>query len=223
MTSRSIRWLTAVASAVCCAVLLQALATAPAAAVTLTRGELRNGLLKVQGIGAPGIRIIATSTTSAASGRADQTGRFKIEARDFTAPDCRIVVSDGNRTPSATLTLAGCAPSVVPVPPAPAPPTGSCLITPQDPATLSAGVDSVVFFATTGCDTTTGSGATPTPVQWSVVAGSIPIGMIGPSSQGTISGNIIGMPTTGGTYVFTLQVVDQVGATDQETFTVVVG
>jgi hypothetical protein len=112
---------------------------------------------------------------------------------------------------------------VVPVPPVPAPPTGSCLITPQGPATLTVGTDSVVYFATTGCDTTTGSGATPTPVQWSVVAGSIPTGMTGPNSQGTTNGNIIGTPTVPGSYVFTLQVVDQVGAQDQETFTVVVG
>jgi hypothetical protein len=80
----------------------------------------------------------------------------------------------------------------------------------------------VVFFTTTGCDTTTNSGSTPTPVQWQVVAGSIPTGMTGPQSQGTTAGNIIGTPSIAGTYRFTLQVRDQVGATDQENVSVTV-
>ena len=83
-----------------------------------------------------------------------------------------------------------------------------------------AGVATAFFFGTTGCNTTFNSGATPTPVRWSVAAGAIPTGMTGPNSQGQTSGNIIGTPSTRGTYHFTLQVSDQVGATDQETFTV---
>jgi hypothetical protein len=44
--------------------------------------------------------------------------------------------------------------------------------------------------------------------------------MTGPNSQGTTAGNIIGTPSMAGTYRFTLQVTDQIGATDQETFAV---
>ncbi len=47
--------------------------------------------------------------------------------------------------------------------------------------------------------------------------------MTGPNSQGTTGGNIIGIPSVAGTYRFTLQVSDQVGATDQENVTVTVG
>lgn len=90
------------------------------------------------------------------------------------------------------------------------------------PVTLPAGTNSVVNFGTTGCDTTTNSGATPTPVRWSVVAGSIPTGMSGPNFQGSTGGNIIGIPSVPGTYHFTLQVTDQIGATDQENVTVTV-
>ena len=54
------------------------------------------------------------------------------------------------------------------------------------------------------------------------MAGSIPTGMTGPNSQGTTAGNIIGTPSILGTYRFTLQVIDQIGATDQETLTVTV-
>jgi hypothetical protein len=94
------------------------------------------------------------------------------------------------------------------------------VITPQAAATLTAGTNSTVYFQSTGCDTTTNSGATPTPVQWKVVAGVIPTGMTGPNFQGTTAANIIGTPSIRGTYRFTLQVTDQVGATDQENFTV---
>jgi len=96
------------------------------------------------------------------------------------------------------------------------------VITPEDPVSLTLGVLSTVFFQTTGCNTTFNSGATPTPVQWAVVAGSIPTGMTGPTSQGTTAGNISGIPSVPGTYRFTLKVTDQVGATDEENFTVTV-
>jgi len=55
-----------------------------------------------------------------------------------------------------------------------------------------------------------------------VAAGVIPTVMTAPNSHGTTAGNIIGTPSIAGTYRFTLQVTDQVGATDQETFTVTV-
>jgi hypothetical protein len=189
-----------------------------AGAVTVNRIELRGGQLRVQGTGAPNIFVIVSSTTSSAGFRADPSGAFKIQSSGFTAPDCRVTVSD-RRTPTATVTLPGCTPSVEPVSQNPAPPSGSCVITPADPATLAVDEPGVFNFETTGCNTTFNSGATPTPVQWSVVAGSIPTGMTGPTSQGTTAGNISGTPTVPGTYSFTLQVTDQVGATDQATFT----
>lgn len=165
--------------------------------------------------------MIAESTTSSAGARADQNGQFKIQVTGFTAPDCKVTIRDG-QTPTVTVTLSGCTPTVTPVPAVPAPPTGSCVITPQATVTLTAGTSSTVYFQTTGCETTTNSGATPTPVQWKVVAGVIPTGMTGPNSQGTTAGNIIGTPSIRGTYTCTLQVTDQVGATDQENVTVTV-
>ena len=159
--------------------------------------------------------------TSSAGVRADINGQSNLQDTNFTAPDCQVTLTDG-RTPTATITLAGCTPSAVPVPPTPAPPTGSCLITPLPPITLTAGTSTALDFQTTGCNTTFNSGATPTPVQWTVVAGSIPTGMTGPNSQGTTGANIIGTPSVPGIYRFTLAVTDQIGATDQATFTVTV-
>jgi hypothetical protein len=212
----------AVAAIVSFGVIGQGVLADTAGAVTRTAGELKNGQLRLQGQSAPGVFVIASSTTSSAGSRADLNGLFKIQATNFTAPDCKVTVSDG-QTPTATVTLASCTPSAKPVPPSPAPPTGSCVITPQGPVALTTGTRSVVNFATTGCNTTFNSGATPTPVTWTVVAGSIPTGMTGPNSQGTTGGNIIGTPSVPGTYRFTLQVTDQVHATDQENFTVNVG
>jgi hypothetical protein len=199
-------------------VLGQALLADAAGAVTATKSQLTGGQLRLEGQAAAGKFVIAESTTSSAGARADQNGLFKIQATDFTAPDCKATIRDG-QTPTATVTLSGCTPSVTPVP---APPTGSCVITPQAPVTLTAGTSSTVYFQTTGCDTTTNSGATPTPVQWKVVAGVLPTGMTGPNFQGTTAGNIIGTPSIRGTYTFTLQVSDQIGATDQENLTVTV-
>jgi hypothetical protein len=208
------------AALTCAGIAGQAVMAETAGAVTVDKIELRDGQLRVQGTGAPNIFIIASSTTSSAGFRADPSGAFKIQGSGFTAPDCRVTVSD-RRTPTATVTLPGCTPSVEPVS-QPAPPSGSCVITPAAPATLTADAPSVVNFETTGCNTTFNSGATPTPVQWTVVAGSIPTGMTGPTSQGTTAGNIIGTPTVPGTYSFTLRVTDQVGATDEATFTATV-
>jgi hypothetical protein len=193
----------------------------PASAVTSTKAELRNGQLRLEGHSAPNVFVIASSTTSVAGVRAGLNGVYKLQASGFTAPDCKVTISDG-QTPTATVSLTGCTPSVIPVPPTPVPPTGNCVINTVPPATLAAGTSTAVFFQTTGCDTTTNSGATPTPVQWKVVAGVLPTGMTGPNSQGTTEGAINGTPSIPGTYRFTLQVSDQLGATDQENVTVTV-
>lgn len=191
-----------------------------ASAVTVAKGELKGGQLRLRGNdAAPGIFVIASSATSSAGIRSDGNGQFTIEANGFSAPDCKVTVSDSGRTPIATATLSGCTPSVIPVPATPAPPTGSCVITPPSgPSNLSPGVVPVVNFSTTGCNT----GPTATPVQWKVVAGLIPTGMSGPNFQGQTGANLIGTPTIPGSYTFTLQATDSTGATDQETFTVVV-
>lgn len=206
------------------AVVGQSALAGSAGAVTATKVSLQDGQLSVEGEGGtPGTTVAVESTTSAASARAGTDGRFKVQASGFTAPDCWLTVSNSNGgTPTDTVSIPNCTPSTTPVPANPAPPTGNCVINPVPPATLTSGSNSTVFFQTSGCDTTTGSGATPTPVQWHVVAGSIPVGMTGPRSQGTTAGNIIGTPSIPGTYQFTLEVSDQVGATDQENVTVTV-
>jgi hypothetical protein len=189
---------------------------AGAQALTVSRAQLSGGELRVEGSNAArGIFIIAESSTSTAGIRSDLNGGFKIQATGFRAPDCTIVVSD-RQTPSATVKLSGCTPdpaAVNPPPPPPAP-SGTCVIDPGAPATFTTGANSVYNFTTTGC--------IGGPLQWTVIAGRIPTGMSGPNFQGQTAGNIIGTPTTAGTYTFTAQVTDTTGFTDAETFTITV-
>jgi hypothetical protein len=199
---------------------------ANAQALSVARAELKGSQLRVEGANAaPGIVVTASSTTSSAGARSDQKGQFNIQASGFTAPDCKVVVTD-RRTLSATVTIANCTPSAAPVPATPAAPsgpTGTCVIAPPSgPVNLTVGANSVVYFTTTGCNTTFNTGATPSPLQWSVVAGSIPTGMSGPNFQGTDAANIIGTPAVAGTYTFTLKAIDSAGNTDQENFTITV-
>jgi Putative Ig domain len=187
---------------------------ASASALTVSKAQLKGGQLAVEGTNAaPGIFVTAESTTSAAGKRSDTSGTFKIAATGFTAPDCKVVVSD-RETPTATVTLSGCTPSIVPVPTTPPPPSGACVIDPGAPATFHAGDVSVYNFTTTGC--------IGGPLQWKVAAGAIPTGMSGPNFQGQTAGNLIGTPTLEGTYRFMLQATDGTGATDAEIFTITV-
>jgi hypothetical protein len=187
---------------------------AHASALTVSKAELKGGQLVLQGTNAaPGIFVTAESTASSAGSRSDTKGTFKIGASAFKAPDCNIVVSD-RQTPSATVKLSGCTPSITPVPTTPPPPSGSCVINPSAPGTFPAGTSAVYFFTTTGC--------VGGPLQWKVIAGAIPTGMSGPNFQGQTAGNIIGTPTLKGTYTFTLLATDATGATDSETFTITI-
>jgi hypothetical protein len=190
---------------------------AHAYALSVSTAALEDGELRVDGENAaPGVFVTVTSTTSSAGVRSDLSGAYHVEASGFRADDCTVVVSD-RQTFTATVPLSGCTPTPV-TPPATTPgPTGSCVITPGDPATFPAGDLATYFFHTTGCDTTGG------PVQWSFVAGRVPVGMTGPFFQGQDAGGVSGRPTTQGTYDFAVQVIDSTGATDTETFEITVG
>jgi hypothetical protein len=185
-------------------------------AATVSRAELRDGLLRLDGLNAaPGIFVTVASSSSLAGARSDGSGAFHVEKDNFRADDCQVVVSD-RRTPVAVVTLTGCTPTPATPPGTNPPPSGTCMITPEAPATYNAGDLSTYYFTTTGCDTSAA------PVRWSFLAGRIPVGMTGPFTQGQIAGAVIGRPTTAGTDSFTVQVTDSVGATDTETFTITV-
>lgn len=184
-------------------------------ALTVSRAELKAGQLRIDGANAaPGIFVMVTSTTSSAGIRSDASGAYHVQATNFRADDCKVVVSD-RQTLSQTVTLSGCTPTPV-TPPANQPPTGSCVITPGAPATYHAGDLSTFFMSTTGCNTSSG------PLQWAFVAGRVPVGMTGPFFQGQTAGAVSGRPTTEGTYDFTVRATDSVGATDTETFEITV-
>jgi hypothetical protein len=183
---------------------------ASASALTVTTAQLKGTALRVEGSNAASGFVTATSSTSLAGGRAF-SGKFKIEASGFSAPDCRVIVSDGVG-PIVTKTLSGCTPTPVTPPPVnPPPPTGNCLIDPPVAQTFNVGQVSTHFFTTTGC--------VGGPLQWSLFAGATPPGMGSPFFQGQTAGAISGTPTTEGVYTYTVKVLDGSGATDTETYT----
>jgi hypothetical protein len=189
---------------------------ANAYALTVSRAELTDGQLRLDGMNAaPGVFVTVESTTSAAGVRSDDSGAFHVEAADFRADDCTVVVSD-RRTLTDTVTLAGCTPTPVTPPATTPPPTGSCVITPGASVSVHAGDLSSYYLHTTGCDTATG------PVQWEFMAGRVPVGMTGPFTQGQDAGAVSGRAMTEGLYSFMVQVRDATGDTDTETFEITV-
>ena len=204
----------AVPAAIAGGLVTQTVLAGDAGAVTVTKVQLKGTQLRVEGrVATLGLSFVsAESTTSAAGGRADGNGVFKIQSDTFTAPDCHITVNDFG-SPAQTLVIPGCTPSVKPVT-NPAPPTGSCVITPQaTPTTLTVGTQSVFWFLASGCNPSS-------PLSYTVVGGAIPTGMTVGGFQTSSAGNIIGTPSIRGTYRFTIQVTDAAGATDQENFTI---
>jgi len=181
--------------------------------LSVSKAELRGSQLRLEGTTLPGSSFVSVeSTTSAVGARPDAGGTFRAASDTLTAPDCRVTVNDF-RNPVQTVTLTGCRTSLIP-PTTPAPPSGTCVLTPQStPTALTAGTRSVFWFFASGC-------APSSPLQYSGVAGAIPTGMSLGGFQSSPSGNVIGVPKILGRYVFTVQVTDAAGATDQESFTI---
>jgi hypothetical protein len=92
-------------------------------------------------------------------------------------------------------------------------PPSSCAIVPQAFPDGNVGTLNTWFFSTTGCRTSN------SPVRFSVVAGRIPPGTT-LFTQGVSSGGITGRPTTEGLFAFTIQVQDQTGTKDTESFSI---
>ncbi len=192
--------------------LLLVAAPAAVAAVGITRAELNGGQLRVEGRGAvAGAVVTVSSPESTASARADSAGSFRVEASSFRSSTCRVTVSDGPST--AETALSGCAPSATPTPTPTPTPASTCTIVPEAFADGNVGTLNTWFFSTTGCRTS------EKPVQFSIVSGQIPPGLT-LFTQGVASGGITGRPTTEGLFTFTIQVKDQTGARDSESFSI---
>lgn len=104
------------------------------AAVTITRAELSGGRLRVEGNGAAANATIVIDN-GVVSGNADGSGRFRIEANNFTSASCVVTVSDGATTAQAN--LAGCTPTAPPTPTPSLPPTPTPTAANSAPGLLS--------------------------------------------------------------------------------------
>lgn len=117
-----------VAAVVSALVVVAGVASPALAAVSISRAELNGGKLRVEGAGAAPNATV-TVNGGQASGTADGAGEFRIERDGFTAPaDCRVTVSDG--VSSATATLSGCTVTTEPSPTAPS--LSSLAVSPTD-------------------------------------------------------------------------------------------
>jgi hypothetical protein len=97
------------------------------AAVSVSRAELNNGQLRVEGTGAqPGSTVTVRSSASSAAATADSKGAFRVESSSFSAPDCRVTV--GDPVSSTSTTLSGCSTSTSPPATSPPPPTTSVAV-----------------------------------------------------------------------------------------------
>jgi hypothetical protein len=181
-------------------------ASAAQAAVSISRAELSGTQLRIEGQASANRTI---TVDSVAMGTSDGEGRFRIERSGFTAPaDCTVDVNDGSAT-VATARLSGCTVNSSPPPPT----SSTCTITPTTFPDGNVGTLNTWYFSTTGCRTS------EKPVQFSVVSGQIPPGLT-LFTQGVASGGITGRPTTEGLFAFTIQVKDQTGARDTESFSI---
>jgi len=181
-------------------------ASAAQAAVSISRAELSGTQLRIEGQASANRTI---TVDSVAMGTSDGEGRFRIERSGFTAPaDCTVDVNDGSAT-VATARLSGCTVNSSPPPPT----SSTCTIIPTTFPDGNVGTLNTWYFSTTGCRTS------EKPVQFSVLSGQIPPGLT-LFTQGVASGGITGRPTTEGLFAFTIQVKDQTGARDTESFSI---
>ncbi len=187
------------------------------AAVTITRADLKNGELLLEGQAAPNATI--TVNGGPVSGQADASGRFKIQAAPFSSPTCVVTLSDG--TTSTQSTLSGCTPSQPPPPPGPpapgplAPVNGASVVEPfslswsasSDPTGIVAYIWEVATSATfaavvdrnSTAGTTTGvSGLIPGTYFWHVKAesGAFTFSDFSATASFTVTGTAAGTPAT---------------------------
>jgi hypothetical protein len=183
-------------------VLVLLAAPAAHAAVSVSRAEVSDGKLRIEGTAAPNGTITVDGVAMTTSGNG---GWFRVDRSGFTPPaDCTVDVNDGS-VAAVTATLSGCSASP--------PPSSSCTIVPTTFPDGNVGTLNTWYFSTTGCQTS------EKPVQFNVISGQIPPGTQ-LFTQGVGSGGITGTPTTEGLFSFTIRAQDFTGASDTELFSI---
>jgi hypothetical protein len=182
------------------------------AAVTITRSELQSSQLRVEGAGAvPNATV--TVNPGAITGRSDASGAFKIESSPYSSSTCKVTVSDGSTSTSAS--LSGCTPSAT----APPPSTSAASLTPssltfasQDTGTTSA--PQQVAVTNTG---TSGlfinSAAVPNTLDFTVVGDGCSGLTLAAGTSCSVS--IVFSPTLAGTRTAQLTVTDNAANSPQ--------
>src|SRR4051812_24691229 len=106
-----------------------AMVASAAAAISITRPELNGSQLRVEGRGAlPNAKV--TVDPGGITSTSDSSGAFRNEAPSYSSSTCRVTVSDG--ATSATASFSGCTPSTT----SPPPPTSAPAVS-LSPASLT--------------------------------------------------------------------------------------
>src|SRR3954451_1747490 len=113
------RYLRVFSIAVLTTATLGVLGSSADAAVTISRSELNGGQLRVEGSGTLPSHTV-TITPGPVTGTSDSSGSFRIQQSPYSSPTCKVTVSDG--ATSVTASLSGCTPSGSTPPPPPPPP-----------------------------------------------------------------------------------------------------
>jgi hypothetical protein len=171
------------------------------AAIGLTRAELNGTQLRVEGNGALPNHTVTVSPGSVV-GSSDSTGAFKIEASAYSSPTCRVTVSDG--TTSVSASLSGCTPSTTSTASAPAVSLspGALTFASQDTGTRSA-PQSLTVTNTGSASLFINSAAVPNTLDFTVVGdgcsgltlapgGSCSVSIVlSPSQAGSLSASFV--------------------------------
>jgi hypothetical protein len=190
--------------------------------VSVTRAELKSGQLRVEGRGAAPNATITVRSDSVATGRADGSGAFRVEASGFVSTTCRATVGDGATSADVALdecTAATPTPSPTPTPtPTPEP-------TPEPDSTFTI-VDETLPDGNVGTSYTAFLFAAhpqgDEPVEYRIVSGRLPAGLSLVRSFGVASAAITGTPTTVGISTFTVEARDGAGQSARRTLSITI-
>jgi hypothetical protein len=177
------------------------------AAVTITRSELNGSQLRVEGGGAlPNARV--TVDPGAVTGTSDSSGAFRIESSSYSSSTCRVTVSDGST--SATASLSGCTPSTSSPPPS----TSAPAVT-LSPSSLTFAAQDTGTTSPPQLVTVTNSGTAPLFINSAAVPNTLDFTVVADGCSGltlaiggSCSVSITFSPTLAGTRTAQLTVTD---------------
>ena len=172
-----------------------------AGTITITRAELNSSQLRIEGTGALPNATVTVSPGSVA-GTSDSNGAFRIESTPYSSSTCKVTVTDG--ATSATASLSGCTPSATSAPAVSLSPTALTFAS-RDTGTTSP-PQAVTVTNTGAASLFINSAAVPNTLDFTVVGDGCSGLTLAPAASCSVS--ITFSPTAAGTRSAELTVTD---------------